>query len=75
MDNIRNFIDMIATGDNVGAKDELDKILSQKSFDALDGRKQQIAGAIFGTTEPTESEEETDELASAVNDQITDSIT
>lgn len=75
MDNIRNFIDMIATGDNVGAKDELDKILSQKSFDALDGRKQQISGAIFGTTEPTESGEETDELASAVNDQITDSIT
>ncbi len=74
MDNIRNFIDMISTGDNVGAKDELDKILSQKSFDALDARKKDIAGAIFGTTEPTESEE-TDELASAVNDQITDAIT
>ncbi len=74
MDNVRNFVDMIANGDNVGAKDELDKILSQKSFDALDSRKKDIAGAIFGTTEPTESEE-TDELASAVNDQITDAIT
>lgn len=74
MDNIRNFIDMISTGDNVGAKDELDKILSQKSFDALDNRKKEIAGAIFGTTESSDATE-TDELASAVNDQITDAIT
>ena len=54
MENVRNFVDLVALGDNIAAKEELDKILSQKSFDALDSRKQQIAGAIFGTTEEPE---------------------
>ena len=64
MDNIRNFVDLIASGDNALARDELDKILSQKSFEALDARKQEIAGAIFGTTEQPEEIE--DDLDSAV---------
>ena len=54
MENVRNFVDLVALGDNIAAREELDKILSQKSFDALDSRKQQIAGAIFGTTEEPE---------------------
>lgn len=54
MENVRNFVDLVALSDNIAAKEELDKILSQKSFDALDERKQQIAGAIFGTTEEPE---------------------
>lgn len=54
MENVRNFIDLVALGDNAAARDELDKILSQKSFDSLDERKHQIAGAIFGTTEEPE---------------------
>ena len=64
MDNIRNFVDLVASGDNALARDELDKILSQKSFEALDARKQEIAGAIFGTTEQPEEIE--DDLDSAV---------
>ena len=64
MENVRNFVDLVALGDNIAAKEELDKILSQKSFDALDSRKQQIAGAIFGTTEEPEVSE--DDLESAV---------
>ena len=54
MENVRNFVDLVALGDNIAAKEELDKILSQKSFDVLESRKQQIAGAIFGTTEEPE---------------------
>jgi hypothetical protein len=64
MENVRNFVDLVALGDNIAAKEELDKILSQKSFDALDARKQQIAGSIFGTTEEPEVSE--DDLESAV---------
>lgn len=66
MENVRNFVDLVALGDNIAAKEELDKILSQKSFDALDSRKQQIAGAIFGTTE--EPEENTDDQESYAED-------
>lgn len=67
MDNVRNFVDLVALGDNVAAKEELDKILSQKSFDALDARKQNIAGAIFGTTEqPEEIENDLDSAVAEV---------
>lgn len=75
MENVRNFIDLVALGDNLAAREELDKVLSQKSFEALDARKQQIAGAIFGTTEEPEGELDLDAAVSEVNDQITDSVT
>ena len=54
------------------AKEELDKILSQKSFDALDSRKQQIAGAIFGTTE--EPELDLDNAVAEIEDEISDEV-
>lgn len=72
MDDVRNFIDLIALGDNLAAREQLDKVLSQKSFDALDSRKQQIAGAIFGTTE--EPELDLDDAVADVEDQVTDDI-
>jgi len=72
MEDIRNFIDLVALGDNIAAKEELDKILSQKSFDVLDSRKQQIAGAIFGTTE--EPENDLDSAVADIEDQVTDEI-
>lgn len=77
MDNVRNVIDLIALGDNAAARDELDKVLSQKSFDALDARKKEIAGAIFGTNEeqPEQTEDDLDAAVAEVNDQITDSVT
>ena len=70
MDNVRNFVDLVALGDNASARDELDKILSQKSFEALDTRKKEIAGAIFGTTE--EPELDLDNAVAEVEDQSTD---
>jgi hypothetical protein len=73
MDDIRNFVDLIASGDNALARDELDKILSQKSFEALDARKQEIAGAIFGTTEhPEQDEDDLDSAVAETEDQYTD---
>jgi len=72
MENVRNFVDLVALGDNIAAREELDKILSQKSFDALDSRKQQIAGAIFGTTE--EPELDLDNAVADIEDQVTDEV-
>ena len=73
MDDIRNFVDLIASGNNALARDELDKILSQKSFEALDARKQEIAGAIFGTTEhPEQDEDDLDSAVAETEDQYTD---
>ena len=72
MEDVRNFIDLVALGDNIAAKEELDKILSQKSFDALDSRKQQIAGAIFGTTE--EPELDLDNAVAEIEDKISDEV-
>ena len=73
MDDIRNFVDLIASGNNALARDELDKILSQKSFEALDARKQEIAGAIFGTTEqPEQTEDDLDSAVAETEDQYTD---
>lgn len=73
MDNVRNFIDLVSLGDNSTARDELDRILSQKSFEALDARKQEIAGAIFGTTEqPEETENDLDSAVSEIEDYSTD---
>jgi hypothetical protein len=72
MENVRNFVDLVALGDNIAAKEELDKILSQKSFDALDSRKQQIAGAIFGTTE--EPELDLDNAVAEIEDKISDEV-
>ena len=70
MENVRNFVDLVALGDNIAAREELDKILSQKSFEALDARKQQIAGAIFGTTEqPEETEDNLESAVAEVEDQ------
>ena len=72
MEDVRNFVDLVALGDNIAAKEELDKILSQKSFDALDSRKQQIAGAIFGTTE--EPELDLDNAVAEIEDEISDEV-
>ena len=72
MENVRNFVDFVALGDNIAAKEELDKILSQKSFESLDARKQQIAGAIFGTTE--QPEDDLDSAVADIEDQVTDEV-
>jgi hypothetical protein len=47
MDAIRNFIDYVGQGDNIAAKSSIEELLSTKAFDALDGRKQDLASTLF----------------------------
>jgi hypothetical protein len=58
MENINNFINSIAAGDNVTAKEELEELLSSKAFDALQGRKQDIASTLFGGQQEEEYSDE-----------------
>ena len=58
MENINNFINSIAAGDNVTAKEELEELLSSKAFDALQYRKQEIASTLFGGEQEEEHSNE-----------------
>ena len=55
------FIDQIATGDAIGAKNTMSDMLSAKAFEALDTRKQELAASLFGGS-PQEVQEEEVEL-------------
>lgn len=57
-EQIRQFIDQLAAGENVEAKDTLENALASKSFDALDVYKKQIAQSIFGNKEESQVETE-----------------
>ena len=48
----QQFINNVATGDAVGAKDLLNDILSAKAFEALDAKKIEMAQSIFAGEEP-----------------------
>jgi dihydroneopterin aldolase len=58
-DNIKTFVDQIIAGENADAKETVENILSQKSFEALEARKKEIASGIFKDSDSTE--EVTDE--------------
>ena len=58
--DIQDIINNIAAGDNIAAKESIENVLSTKSFDALQARKQEIASTLFGGQEQ-ESEENTDD--------------
>ena len=62
--DIRNFIDLVGANQNAEAKDALEEILSGKAFEALEGRKQEIASSLYAVPEQ-ESEENEDEVAYA----------
>ena len=57
MEQVRNFIDLVGQGDNIGAKEALDELLSARAFDALDVKKQEIGATLFGGQQPTEEQE------------------
>jgi hypothetical protein len=57
--DIQDIINNIAAGENVAAKESIENALSAKAFDALQGRKQEIASTLFGGKNQ-ESEEVTD---------------
>lgn len=43
----QSFIDRVAAGNAVGAKDLLNDLLSAKAFEALDAKKVELAQTIF----------------------------
>ena len=60
---IKDIINNIAAGDSAAAKESIENVLSAKAFDALQGRKQEIASTLFGgkdqSNEETSDSEET----------------
>ena len=61
---IQEIINQIAAGDSAAAKESIENVLSAKAFDALQGRKQEMAATLFGGQEQngeeiTDDQEET----------------
>ena len=65
---IQEIINQIAAGDNVAAKESIEDALSAKAFDALQGRKQEMATTLFGGQEQ-ESEEATEDEEELVHEE------
>lgn len=47
MENVRNFIDQVAQGDNIAARETLDNLLSARAFESLEAKKQEIGSTLF----------------------------
>ena len=58
---IQDIINNIAAGDNIAAKEGIENDLSAKAFDALQGRKQEMATTLFGGQEQSGEENANDE--------------
>jgi hypothetical protein len=61
-----NFINQIATGDALGAKETMSDMLSAKAFEALDARKQELASTLFGGIQVEEEVEDHDKAVSQI---------
>jgi hypothetical protein len=53
---IKDIINNIASGDSAAAKESIENVLSAKAFDALQGRKQEIASTLFGGKDQSDEE-------------------
>jgi len=62
---IQDIINNIAAGDSIAAKEGIENVLSAKAFDALQGRKQEMAATLFGGQEQN-GEEVTDDQEETV---------
>lgn len=60
MEQVRNFIDLVAQGQNAEAKESLDELLSARAFEALDAKKQEIGATLFGGQAETTEEQPTE---------------
>jgi hypothetical protein len=58
---LQDIINNIAAGDSAAAKEGIENVLSAKAFDALQGRKQEIASTLFGGKEQGDEEVTSDE--------------
>jgi hypothetical protein len=60
-ENIRQFIDQVASGENSEAKNALENALSTKAFEALDSYKKELSSGIFGGNSEEAAQVETQE--------------
>ncbi len=51
--SIRNFLEALASGDNIAAKEFLNLAMSEKAVEQLDQRKQEIAQSVFDSGKQT----------------------
>lgn len=58
---IQDIINNIAAGDSIAAKEGIENVLSAKAFDALQGRKQEMAATLFGGQEQSDEKNANDE--------------
>jgi len=70
MVDVVDVVNQIAAAQSSDAKDSLHNVLSQKAFDALDGKKQEIAKNMFsnGDTPPVEDDTGEEDLDVEVQD-------
>ena len=71
--NLQEMINHIAAGDSVAAKESIENVLSAKAFNALQGRKQEIASTLFGGQEQ-EPEEVTEDEELAYEEGVEDEV-
>jgi len=57
------FINQVAAGDAVGAKDLLNDLLSAKAFEALDAKKVEMAQSLYTGKQEEPEVQETEEAA------------
>jgi hypothetical protein len=53
---LKDIVNNIAAGDSAAAKEGIENVLSAKAFDALQGRKQEMATTLFGGKEQSDEE-------------------
>jgi hypothetical protein len=56
MEQVRNFVDAIASGDNLEAEAQFNQALSQKVGDALETKRQEVANALVTGHVPQDKE-------------------
>lgn len=72
---INNMLAKIVDGDNTGAKEDFETIISQKLNAALDAKKQEVAHSIYGQQVSNDAEEvaDTDDVEGEEQDLETSS--
>jgi hypothetical protein len=61
--DIKSFIDNVAAGNAAEAKEGLNDLLSARAFEAIDGRKTELAQNLFGSKEEQVEVQDTEETA------------
>ena len=57
MDNVRNFVDAIASGDNLEAESHFNQALSAKVGSALETKRQEVANSLVTGHVPQDKED------------------